>query len=226
MNGTSHRIGEFTRGLAAGAVLAAAAGLGLLYLMSMEQVIAVSVPGLPGIHRALAWTYDNLRLSLIPFGLTLALYAAALRRLKRLLQEGPGSLAQVSQAEHLTDTFINIFFGIGVIWTAIGMRSALLQGLNGLDAAAAAREGAFAILKRLVDGGILLALSTTIVGGIGGYVMRLVKALVVGPRLRAYYGWLADEEAREVRTLLRQMNLQLSQIRKGEGEGRGTPLAT
>ena len=35
--------------------------------------------------------------------------------------------------------------------------------------------------------GILLALSTTIVGGIGGYLMRLVKSLALGQQLAALY---------------------------------------
>ena len=57
---------------------------------------------------------------------------------------------------------------------------------------AAIREGAFAILERMVEGGILLALSTTIFGGIGGYLMRVYKAVALGPRLQARY----DREAR------------------------------
>jgi hypothetical protein len=46
---------------------------------------------------------------------------------------------------------------------------------------------ALAVLQRLVDGGILLALSTTIVGGIGGYLMRTLKSLLLGARLNALY---------------------------------------
>ena len=62
-----------------------------------------------------------------------------------------------------------LFFGIGVIWTAIGMRSALIVGLSDLDSAMAAQLGSFEILRRLIQGGILLALSTTIFGAVGGY---------------------------------------------------------
>ena len=50
-----------------------------------------------------------------------------------------------------------------------------------------ATEGAFAILQRMVDGGILLALSTTIVGGIGGYLMRAIKSISLGKQLNTVY---------------------------------------
>ena len=43
------------------------------------------------------------------------------------------------------------------------------------------------MLQRLVDGGILLALSTTIVGGVGGYLMRVIKTVLVGAPLRRCY---------------------------------------
>jgi hypothetical protein len=39
----------------------------------------------------------------------------------------------------------------------------------------------------MVDGGILLALSTTIVGGIGGYLMRAIKSISLGRQLNAVY---------------------------------------
>ncbi len=44
-----------------------------------------------------------------------------------------------------------------------------------------------AMLQRLVEGGILLALSTTIVGGTGGYLMRTGKYLLCGEALSALY---------------------------------------
>ena len=70
------------------------------------------------------------------------------------------------QLDHLTDIWTTLFFGTGDIWTAIGMRSALIFALGDRDVAL--QDGAFAMLERMIDGGILLALSTTIFGGIGG----------------------------------------------------------
>ena len=43
------------------------------------------------------------------------------------------------------------------------------------------------VLARLVDGGILLALSTTIAGAVGGYLMRLFKTVSIGIELTAFY---------------------------------------
>ncbi|MCW8887208.1 MAG: hypothetical protein OQK12_18425, partial [Motiliproteus sp.] len=94
-------------------------------------------------------------------------------------------LEQVAQLDHLCDLWTGLFFGIGVIWTAIGMRSALIYALG--DPEATASAGAFNLLRNLVEGGILIALSTTIFGGIGGYLMRVVKTVAVGNQLRSYY---------------------------------------
>ena len=60
--------------------------------------------------------------------------------------------ADGTRQSHEVDIWINLFFGIGVIWTAIGMRGALLEGLGDLNSQSAARLGAFSILQRLVDG--------------------------------------------------------------------------
>ena len=61
------------------------------------------------------------------------------------------------------------------------MRGALVEALTG------GGTGGVEVLGRMVDGGILLALSTTIFGGVGGYLMRAWKALRVGAELTRYY---------------------------------------
>ncbi len=91
----------------------------------------------------------------------------------------------MAQAEHLSDIWISLFFGVGVIWTAVGMRGALLYALG--DPGETLADGAFAVLQRMVDGGILTALSTTIFGGAVGYGLRVVKMLVAGADLKRYY---------------------------------------
>ena len=116
------------------------------------------------------------------------------------------------EPEHLVDIWINLFFGIGVIWTAIGMRGALLEGLGELNSQSAAQLGAFSILQRLVDGGILLALSTTIFGAVGGYLLRLVKSLTVGTRVKAYYNQLAEQQAASVHHVLQSIDERLGQM--------------
>jgi hypothetical protein len=65
----------------------------------------------------------------------------------------------------------------------------------------------------MVDGGILLALSTTIFGGVGGYLMRAWKAVVAGAELKRYY----DAEARRDLVALR---LSVSAIERRLGQSR------
>jgi hypothetical protein len=72
--------------------------------------------------------------------------------------------------------------------------------------------GAFSILQRLVDGGILLALSTTIFGAIGGYLLRLIKSLAVGARIRAFYNRLAEQQAESVNHVLQSIDNRLEEL--------------
>lgn len=130
-----------------------------------------------------AWTAANLGHSTWVFAACLALFLATLAKLSHQLQE-QASYQEVVQLDQLGDVFIHLFVGIGVIWTAVGMRSALVNTLAVPESLA---SDASAVLGRLVDGGILLALSTTIVGAIGGYLMRLLKTVSLGPALTEYY---------------------------------------
>jgi hypothetical protein len=212
METNSYPANGFSGGFITGAVGALFLGIVLLYVLNMSEVLAISVLDFPSVQRVLSWAYENLRLSVVPFFLTIALYAGALWRLKRNLRDPGVSVEKIAQADHLVDIWINLFFGIGVIWTAIGMRGALLEGLGNLNAQSAAKLGAFSILQRLVDGGILLALSTTIVGAVGGYLLRLVKSLIVGTQVRACYNRLANQQADAVNAVLKSIDVQLNQL--------------
>ena len=151
-------------------------------------------------------------MSVIPFSLVFLCFTGSLLRLKRYLQDPEVSADKIAQSEHLVDIWINLFFGIGVIWTAIGMRGALLEGLGDLNSRSAAQLGAFSILQRLVDGGILLALSTTIFGAVGGYALRLIKSLTVGTRIKTYYIRLAQQQTESVQHVLESIDDRLSQM--------------
>jgi hypothetical protein len=181
-------------------------------MLNMSEVVSISVLKIPRVQRVLLWTYENLRLSVIPFSLTFLLYCGSLWRLKRYLKDPHVTVEKISQTEHLVDIWINLFFGIGVIWTAIGMRGALLEGLGDLNAQSAAKLGAFSILQRLVDGGILLALSTTIFGAVGGYLLRLVKSLAVGNQIRAYYKRLTEQQVESVNCILQSIDDRLGRL--------------
>jgi hypothetical protein len=134
------------------------------------------------------WLALNMGSSVWLFGIVLVSWAANITRLQHLLKRGPefkdDEFKHVVQLDQLSDIWIHVFVGIGVVWTAVGMRSALATTLA---APGELTEDAGAVLTRLVDGGILLALTTTIVGAMGGYLMRLVKTMIIGADLTSYY---------------------------------------
>ena len=212
MKAKSHAAAVFWAGFISGSLGIVLIAVTLLYILNMAAAVAIPVLDVPPVQRMLAWTYENLRLSVIPFGVTVLLFAGSLLRLKRLLRDQDRAVGKIAQMDHLVDIWINLFFGIGVIWTAIGMRGALLDGLGDLNAQTAAKLGAFSILQRLVDGGILLALSTTIFGAVGGYLLRLVKSLAVGTQVKAYYHRLAEQQTDAVQLSLRSIDAHLSRL--------------
>ena len=189
----------FFNGLLLGMTLSFIAGLVVVYLMTVLEIISVAVLEVPRVQLLFEWSRRNLGLSILPFGITLGLYLHSLRALRQRLDDNR-PLDEISQLEHLNDVWTSLFFGIGVIWTAIGMRSALLYALG--DPGMAAQAGAYATLQRLVDGGILTALTTTIVGGVGGYLMRVIKSSLLGTRLSRYYEAQEQHHASRVEALL------------------------
>jgi hypothetical protein len=70
-------------------------------------------------------------------------------------------------------------------------------------------QGAFAMLERMIDGGILLALSTTIFGGIGGYLMRVYKTITLGTQLQQQYDAAARADTSEMRESLQRIERHL-----------------
>ncbi len=192
----------FFNGLWLGMLLSLVTGLVAVYLLMVLGVISVAILEVPEIQQLLEWSRRNLGLSVLPFGITLGLYIHSLRTLQKRLDDGCPQ-DEISQLEHLNDVWTSLFFGIGVIWTAIGMRSALLYALG--DPGVAAQAGAYAVLQRLVEGGILTALTTTIVGGIGGYLMRVIKSSLLGTRLSRYYEAQDKHHADRVESLLSEI---------------------
>ena len=202
----------FLSGMLLGVMLSLLTSLIGVYLLMVLDIVSVSVVDTPGIQAVSEWTRRNLGLSVLPFAITLGLYVHSLRTLARRLDDNSPQ-NEVGQLEHLTDVWTSLFFGIGVIWTAIGMRSALLYAIG--DPAVAAESGAFAILTRLVDGGILTALTTTIVGGVGGYLMRVIKSSYLGTKLSRYYEELEQRQAARVEHLLRDIRESIGGLSTG-----------
>ena len=198
---------RFLRGFAAGAIGTFVGGGALLYVLSRYDIIRFADHRVPSLGSWMDWAYMNLGSSIPVFATLLLVFFFTLGHLRRLL-DADGPIDRIVQLDQLTDIWTTLFFGTGVIWTAIGMRSALIFALG--DPEASIREGAFAILERMVEGGILLALSTTIFGGIGGYLMRVYKAVALGTRLQARYDREARSDTSSMRDSLERIEKHLN----------------
>ena len=110
--------------------------------------------------------------------------------------------------EHRVDIGISLLFGIGVLFTAIGIRDALTTAIAG---EAAATNGGEA-LALLVNGGILSAMTTTVVGGALGYSLRVIKVLATGEKLEKVHARMMGEGLQKQEALLQGISNQLKTI--------------
>lgn len=168
-----------------------------------------------------AWRFasSNLKGSILPFTLVLLVWMTQFARLRHLLGDEDPSFASIVRTEQALEQCAGLFFGIGVVWTAIGMRDALLFALG--DQGLVQSQSAFSVLQRLVDGGILLALSTTIVGAVGGYLMRIAKSVFLGSGLVCLYMAEAGRPDREQLELLQRIERKLSAPGRGSPDSQG-----
>ena len=206
---------NFLQGMLAGLTGTLVGGAAFVYVLARAELIELGETAISSPDAWLDWAYTNLGSSIPVFALLLIAFFVTLGRLRRYLDENR-AVNQIVQLDHLTDTWTTLFMGTGVIWTAIGMRSALLFALG--DRELAISQGAFAMLERMIDGGILLALSTTIFGGIGGYLMRVYKTVSLGAELQRRYDLAARADTS-------QMRESLSRIEKSLRKGAGTSAA-
>ena len=197
---------SFVQGFGAGIVGSLIGGASVLYLLSRGDLVTFQDGMLPDPAGWLVWVTANLGSSLPVFALLLLAYFVTLGRLRSHLDHDR-PIQNIVQLDHLTDTWTTLFFGTGVIWTAIGMRSALIVALGDRDATL--QQGAFGVLERLVDGGILLALSTTIFGGVGGYLMRVYKSITLGAQLQQRYDQAARVDTSSMKEALHRIENHL-----------------
>ena len=176
---------HFYRGLRAGFLTGLVLLLAPLLYLGEHGLTDILLRAGPALSALQQFARANLQGSILPFAAVLLFFCWQLYRLHLELQAVAPSLDRISIADQLLELSASLFFGIGVIWTAIGMRDAMLSGLG--SGAVGSGASAFSMLQRLIEGGILIALSTTIVGSIGGYLMRVAKSLIVGQRLNSCY---------------------------------------
>ncbi len=197
----------FVRGLAAGGLGTLLGASAALYTLNRFGWIRFGDTPISSPGDWMHWAYINLGSSIPVFAGLLLAYFITLGRLREALRQDQ-PVTQIVHFDHLTDIWTTLFFGAGVIWTAIGMRSALIFALG--DRAAAMEQGAFAMLERMIDGGILLALSTTIFGGVGGYLMRVYKTITLGTELQRQYDKAARADTSQMRASLHRIEEHLA----------------
>ena len=129
------------------------------------------------------------------------------------------AIVELSGYQQKLSLYSSLFFGIGVLWTALGMRNGLVSSLGELDAMQASSIGAFGILERLVDGGILQALTTTVVGGGGGYLMRMATFTSISQPLNVLYQRVQNEERIELITYIKSFEGMMSTISEKNAKG-------
>ena len=197
---------RFFEGLWIGLFGSSVGVLALLYLLRRANLVFFSAEQMPDASPWMSWVYANLGMSTPVFAAILVAYFVSLRQLRiRLSKERP--IDEIVQLDHLTDIWTTLFIGTGVIWTAIGMRSALIFALGDPDTTI--QQGAFAVLQKMVDGGILLALSTTIAGGVGGYLMRIHKSITLGTLLQQRYDRAVRIDTSSMRESLQRIEQHL-----------------
>ena len=194
------------------------AGIGALLAF---LALSIANPGANAIEpeTLIGWLTANLGHSAWLFAIVFTLYVFNMRQLRQLLsaQGAQSRLTDVVEVDQLSDVWIHLFVGIGVIWTAVGMRSALQTTLG--DPGSALTDTAGNVLRKLVDGGILLALTTTIVGGVGSYLMRLGKTVLVGAPLQDFYEESNRRELRELVTTAERIEAHLDGLGNGAHAG-------
>ncbi len=76
----------------------------------------------------------------------------------------------------------------------------------------------------MVNGGILLALASTLFGGMGGYMMRVYKAVTLGALLQRHYAKAARVDTSSMRDTLQRIERHLED-RDHADVGTGTATA-
>ena len=171
--------------------------LSLFFLLTLNQSGLIAFTGGGWLVNSYNLIADRLGYSVLFFTPVLLGYFLFFALLKASLSRYKSEPEQMENIRFYSggmDIFITLFFGIGVLFTAWGLQNALVSSIGGVSKTEAGQLGAWGILQRLVENGILIALWTTIVGGIGGYLMRVAKHFFLAKELSRCLNWRQEQE--------------------------------
>ncbi|MBL81205.1 MAG: hypothetical protein CMM80_01390 [Rhodospirillaceae bacterium] len=159
-------------------------------------------------HGVTNWLALNLGYSAPLFCVALLFVVHSMACLLEELGKDKCCSSRTFHLEHRVDIGISLLFGIGVLFTAIGIRDALTTAIDGEAAAINGGE----VLALLVNGGILSAMTTTVVGGALGYSLRVIKVLATGEKLEKVHARMMGEGLQKQEALLQCISSQLKTI--------------
>ena len=168
------------------------------------------------------WVNINLGFSVFFFVALFALWLVLFIKLNHNLT-AKAPLEVVQHAIQKLDLTVSLFIAVGVIFTAIGLRDCLISTLGGLGSQSPTDISAFEMMGALINNGLLVALTSTIVGAIGGYLLKAAKSWYLGAKINAYNVSLqqtmkdeADQKHQQVVDLLNAINQSLNAQAKPE----------
>lgn len=191
---------SFVKGMVAGLVFASLFTPLLLMLASMQGWVVLSVPSFK-IMALWHWVNVNLGFSVFFFVGLLMLWLGLFTRLNHHLTTH-SSAEVVQHAVQKLDLTVNLFIAVGVIFTAIGLRDCLISTLGGIGGGLGEQSStdisAFEMMGALINNGLLVALTSTIIGAIGGYLLKAAKSWCLGAKINAYNVHLQQSAQAEV----------------------------
>lgn len=181
--------------------------------VALAFILSVAFGSLDQIRGITAWLSVNLGLSAPLFAALTIMGWSYLESLKQALNADMKAEAQITHLEQRIDLVVALLFGVGVLYTAVGLRGALVQAIDGPT-----EQSASGMLTALVNGGILSAMTSTVVGGVLGYGLRMLKLFRVGHALDLYYSEQALKSVERRENILKEILSELKQGNPNHGD--------
>lgn len=181
--------------------------------VALAFILSVAFGSLDQIRGITAWLSVNLGLSAPLFAALTIMGWSYLESLKQALNADLKAEAQITHLEQRIDLVVALLFGVGVLYTAVGLRGALVQAIDGPT-----EQSASGMLTALVNGGILSAMTSTVVGGVLGYGLRMLKLFRVGHALDLYYSEQALKSVERRENILKEILSELKQGNPNHGD--------